>query len=135
MNVVFADACYWIALLHPNDPLHQTSKDVSRSLGDVRIVTTEMVLVEFANSLSGYAKGLRGAVVRTVTSLRESPNVEVVQQTSLQFQNAADFYESRPDKNWGLTDCASFVLMESRSISEALTHDHHFEQAGFTKLL
>ncbi len=41
----------------------------------------------------------------------------------------------RPDKEWSLVDCASFVLMRQREINEALTSDHHFEQAGFSRLL
>jgi len=34
-----------------------------------------------------------------------------------------------------LTDCISFVVMEESGITEALTGDHHFEQAGFVTLL
>jgi predicted nucleic acid-binding protein len=45
------------------------------------------------------------------------------------------FYESRPDKAWSLTDCISFVVMNQHGLTEALTGDHHFEQAGFTALL
>jgi len=40
-----------------------------------------------------------------------------------------------PDKGWSLTDCASFVIMEDEGLPAALTHDHHFEQAGFQALL
>lgn len=39
------------------------------------------------------------------------------------------------DKGWGLVDCASFVIMTGRGISEALTNDRHFQQAGFPRLL
>jgi hypothetical protein len=38
---------------------------------------------------------------------------------------------ARPDKEWSLTDCISFVAMNERNITDALTSDHHFEQAGF----
>jgi predicted nucleic acid-binding protein len=41
----------------------------------------------------------------------------------------------RPDKAWSLVDCASFIIMQERAITDALTTDHHFEQAGFTQLL
>ncbi len=41
----------------------------------------------------------------------------------------------RLDKDWSLTDCISFAVMQERSLTEALTSDHHFEQAGFTALL
>jgi predicted nucleic acid-binding protein len=46
-----------------------------------------------------------------------------------------DLYASRFDKAWSLTDCISFVVMEQQGIREALTGDHHFEQAGFVALL
>src|SRR5947199_324028 len=44
-------------------------------------------------------------------------------------------YSQRPDKEWSLTDCVSFVAMQRREITDALTKDHHFEQAGFVALL
>jgi len=58
-----------------------------------------------------------------------------VPQTSLQFESAFDSYRSKSDKEWSLTDCASFVLMRERGLAEALAHDQHFEQAGFVALL
>jgi predicted nucleic acid-binding protein len=44
-------------------------------------------------------------------------------------------YVNRPDKQWSLTDCISFVVMEREGIADALTGDKHFEQAGFNVLL
>src|SRR5208282_5143253 len=46
-----------------------------------------------------------------------------------------DFFSARPDKEWSLTDCISFVVMNERGMTDALTSDHHFEQAGFQILL
>jgi predicted nucleic acid-binding protein len=46
-------------------------------------------------------------------------------------QAGFDLYESRLDKDWSLTDCVSFAVMTQRGLTEALTADHHFEQAGF----
>ena len=66
---------------------------------------------------------------------RFNPNVEVVAQTSIQFREALELFASRADKERSLTDCASFNLMRERGVSEALAHDHHFEQAGFVALL
>ena len=70
-----------------------------------------------------------------VRAISSNPNVEVVAQTSIQFREAFDLYASRTDKEWSLTDCASFNLMRERGVAEALAHDHHFEQAGFVALL
>ena len=135
MKRVFADACYWIALLNPKDRLHETAERVSTGLGPCRIVTSEMVLVELLNGLAGYGDKMRKVVAETVKSLESNPNVEIVPQTSLQFRSAVALYASRLDKKWGATDCASFRLMEDKRVTEALTADHHFKQAGFTILV
>jgi predicted nucleic acid-binding protein len=42
---------------------------------------------------------------------------------------------NRPDKEWSFTDCASFGVMNEEGIEQALTGDHHFEQAGFRTVL
>lgn len=135
MRIVFADACYWIALLNPKDRLHEVAKRVSRELGPCRIVTSEMVLVELLNGLGGFGDDKRKVAAQTVKSLESDPNVQIVPQTSLQFRYAVERYASRLDKEWGATDCASFLLMEEKCMSEALTADHHFRQAGFTILM
>ena len=133
MKTVFADTGYWIALLNPKDDWHGRVVDASRALGKFRLITTEMVLDELLAALSKVP--VRGMVISGADAIRNNPNTEVVPQTSIQFGEAFDMYRRMPDKEWSLTDCASFVLMRQRGISEALAHDHHFEQAGFTALL
>lgn len=99
------------------------------------IVTSEMVLVELLNHIAEYGREKRREVGEMVKGLNRNPNVEIVQQTSEQFWAAIDYYESRLDKGWGITDCASFQVMEARGLWEALSTDHDFEQAGFTILM
>ena len=133
MKVVFADTGYWVAVLNPKDDWNVNATAASRTLGKVRIVTTEMVLDELLAALSKVP--VRALVVRGVEAIRSNPNIEVVPQTSLQFREAFEAYRRMPDKEWSLTDCASFALMKERGLSEALAHDRHFEQAGFVALL
>lgn len=133
MKTVFADTGYWVALLNPKDDWHARALDASKSLGKFRLITTEMVLDELLAALSKIP--VRASVIRGVDAIRSNPNTEVVPQTSLQFSEAFDAYRRVPDKEWSLTDCASFALMRERGVSEALAHDHHFEQAGFIALL
>ena len=133
MKVVFADTRYWVAILNPKDQLHKRATEVSKSLGQVRILTSEMVLDELLAALS--KPPIRRMAIQSVENILANPNVEVVPQTSVQFREAFEMYKSRADKEWSLTDCASFVLMKSRSITEALAHDNHFVQANFTALL
>ena len=133
MKVVFADTGYWAAVLNPRDALHDRARQVSASLGKVRILTTEMVLDELLAALSSVP--LRPFAIKGVDAIRSNPNVEVVPQTSLQFDAAFNRYRAMTDKEWSLTDCASFNLMVERRLTEALAHDRHFEQAGFGALL
>lgn len=135
MPILFADACYWIALLLERDALHDTAVRLSNETGDEKIVTTEMVLAETMNAVGRFGPGRRRSAVELVQGLAASRRVDVVEQTSRQFWDAVDFYNARPDQEWGLVDCASFQLMQTNDIHEALTNDHHFTQAGFTVLM
>lgn len=78
---------------------------------------------------------MREAAATLASNLSSDPNVTVVPQTSLQFQEALSLYRRRGDKEWSLTDCASLLIMRDASMSEAFTHDRHFQQMGFTALL
>lgn len=135
MKIIFADTGYWIAVLNPKDDLHLPARAVSKKLGPCRIVTSEMVLVELLGSFSKYGAKMRKAAVDTVLKLKKNPNIEVVPQASMLFQRACDLYSQRLDKEWSATDCAGFIIMEEKAVTEALATDHHFEQAGFVKLL
>ena len=135
MKSIFADAGYFIALLNPKDDLHAKAKSVSGELEQIRLITSEMVLAEVLAFYADKGHLLRQAPADTASQLCNNPTVTVVTQTSLQFRAALDLYRTRSDKEWSLVDCASVLIMQSENIAEALTHDHHFEQAGFTALL
>lgn len=78
---------------------------------------------------------MRRATVKFVKEIKTNPNIKVIAQTSIQFNQALDYYENRIDKEWSLTDCSSFQIMKEKNINQALTNDKHFEQAGFIALL
>lgn len=67
--------------------------------------------------------------------LQNQKELTIVPASRQLLDEGVALYESRPDKDWSLTDCISFVVMQRIGISEALTADHHFEQAGFLALL
>jgi predicted nucleic acid-binding protein len=96
-------------------------------------VTTEFVLVEIADGLA--AVRFRVQAVQVIATLQASSLVEIIPASSQLFTPALELYRGRGDKDWGLTDCASFVVMSEHSLSEALTTDNHFRQAGFRVLL
>jgi uncharacterized protein len=135
MNAVFADAGYWIALFNPRDQLHAKALSVSTTLQGWSIVTSQMVLTEFLNHYAALGQPFRQRAVQVVRSLQDNVDVEVIPQTEAQFAAALTLYAQRPDKEWGITDCASFLTMQERGITEALAHDDHFYQAGFIPLL
>jgi predicted nucleic acid-binding protein len=135
MRLFFADSSYWIALLNPRDALHGKAASLSESLGGDRVVTSEMVFTELLNDYSKRGEILRRAAVRLIERLRRNPNVTIVPQSSLQFQDALSLYAERSDKTWGHTDCSSFRIMDRDGITQALTHDRDFQQAGFQALL
>jgi predicted nucleic acid-binding protein len=135
MKRVFADAGYWIALLNPRDHLHRKAVTVSEMLGQSRIVTSEMVLTEVLNAFAGKGESLRIAACSLVDRIRSNANAEIVSMTSNAFREATERYRSRTDKSWGLTDCTSFLIMEQKGMSDALSADRDFQQAGFEALL
>jgi predicted nucleic acid-binding protein len=135
MKRVFADAGYWIALLNPKDSLHAKAREISAGLGRARTVTSEMVLAEVLNAFASKGESLREAACALVEQIRSSANAEVVPMTSSAFREAMQRYRGRADKTWGLTDCTSFLIMEQKGITEALSADRDFQQAGFTALL
>jgi predicted nucleic acid-binding protein len=91
------------------------------------------VLAETADALSDSVN--RSSCTAFIDDLRRSPHVEIEPASRESFDAGWDLYRKRPDKDWSLTDCISFVTMQGRGIVEALTGDHHFEQAGFRALL
>jgi predicted nucleic acid-binding protein len=96
-------------------------------------VTTAWVLTEVANALS--ASHLRSGFLSLLDDLQSDDEVSIVAPEPETFAQGIDLYRNRPDKNWSLTDCISFVVMKREGITEALTADRHFEQAGFKALL
>ena len=132
---IFLDTAYVNALVNTRDQWHSAAVQWQRKLSaDKRqLVTTEFVLVEIADGLA--AVRFRVQAVQVIATLQASPLVEILPASSQLFTAALELYRSRGDKDWGLTDCASFVVMSERHLSEALTTDEHFRQAGLRILL
>jgi len=96
-------------------------------------VTTRWVLVEVANALGGSL--VRVATGRMLQQVEEDAGFRVIVSGDTLYQRGLALYNGRPDKQWSLTDCISFVVMADEGLSDALTGDRHFEQAGFKALL
>ena len=136
MNEVFTDTSHLVALLLPRDPLHHVALYAASQLPPhCRIVSSELVMVELLGHFCRGGPAARRAAVAAWKDLRSDPLVTIMSFTPQLLADALALYERSLDKSWSLTDCASFVIMRSRKIRNALTFDHHFEQAGFRALL
>jgi uncharacterized protein len=132
MTCVFADTAFYIALLNPRDNLHEIAHDISRK-HRVYVTTTEYVLVELASHFSHHDN--RVWFSQFVKNLEALPSTTIQCASTELFHQGMKLYEERPDKDWSLVDCISFVVMEQQGIQDALTGDHHFSQAGFNVLM
>ena len=132
MKAVFADAFYFVGLLNLKDEHHAKVVAAAGQLHE-DVVTTEWVLAEFADALAKSAS--RRLVPQFVRDLEEDPKVRIVRASTELFRRGLQLYDERPDKEWSLTDCISFLVMKDAGLSAALTGDKHFEQAGFRALL
>lgn len=132
MSRVFADAYYFFAILNPRDSAHQKAREFA-SEHDEPIVTTAWVLTELADGLA--TTGRRRAFAQLVARLQADSENEIVPPTEELMDRGTQLYDARPDKEWSLTDCISFIVMKDLGLTDALTGDHHFEQAGFKALL
>jgi predicted nucleic acid-binding protein len=132
---VFLDTAYAIALASQNDKHHRQAIALAEIMEQesTSLVTTRAVQLEIGNSLS--KQRYRQAGIQLLKSLDSDPTVSIVEVSEKLYQDAFQLYSNRIDKEWGLVDCISFIIMEQYNISEALTTDDHFSQAGFTVLL
>lgn len=132
MRIVFADTSFYVAALSPRDVNHGRAEAVGRGLRG-RLITTEYVLLEVAAFFC--APPHRAVFLGLLQNLENDPDATVFPASADLWQRGVALFAARIDKDWSLTDCISFVVMQERGINEALTADHHFEQAGFIALL
>jgi predicted nucleic acid-binding protein len=128
----FADTYFFLSLLNVNESAHAQSLQYAGERG-AEVVTTEWVLMEVADGLA--SRGYRNTFVALLRELETRQGARVVRADHASFADAVTLYSQRPDKDWSLTDCTSFNVMTRLRLTEALTADHHFEQAGFIALL
>jgi predicted nucleic acid-binding protein len=132
MNRVLADTFFFLALVNPRDQAHARALAFTTAFQG-QMITTAWVLTEFADAMSAPAN--RSEFVATLKDIQANPQMRILPPDPTLFDEGIQLYTNRPDKEWSLTDCISFVVMQREGITEALTGDHHFEQAGFVALL
>ena len=137
MADVFVDTSGWASLFVPEQPFHDKAKAVmERHLSaGAGIVTTNYVLAELVALLHSPLGIPHSRRVEVIEAIRSAGSLEVAHVDQDLDEKAWGLYKRRSDKSWSLVDCTSFAIMRSRGISQALTEDHHFDQAGFQRLL
>jgi uncharacterized protein len=131
VNAAFADTSFYLALLDERDALHQRALVEAKI--DRPILTTEFIVLELGNAC-GRAED-HVDFLALLAGMRASRRTTIIPLDSAMLQRGLDLFASRHDKDWSLTDCTSFTLMQERRVFLALSSDHHFEQAGFQPLL
>lgn len=132
MTRVFADTSFYQALLNPHDRWHGPALQFSERYSDA-IVTTEYILVELGALMSrGFSREL---FVEFVERVQADSNTAIITASTEHFSNGFRLFAKRRDKDWSLTDCISFAVMEHMRIRDAVSCDKHFEQAGYRQLL
>ena len=135
MNVGFVDTYYFVAIFQESDQWHERAVELESQIVGYNFVTTDSVLCEVLNYFCGYGTETRREVSAFVEDILVDGSFQVIEQTRDVFLKALELYETRLDKGYSLTDCISMNVCHELGITEILTHDHHFQQEGFTILL
>jgi len=133
MSDVFADTYYFVALVNQKGEEARRRAVQATSQRTGRLITTSWVLTELANMLCEPRH--RRVFLDMLAVLRGDADTVIVPPDPLLFEQGIELFADRPDKEWSLTDCISFLVMRKEQVTQALTADHHFEQAGFIALL
>jgi predicted nucleic acid-binding protein len=132
---LFLDASFTIALAVPKDNYHTRALVLmDRILAErPHLVTTRSVLLEIGDRLGKVQN--RAKAVQALVALESDPLVQIVPLSIVLYESAFQLFQTRPDKEWGMTDCVSFVVMQEMGLMSSLTADRHFREAGFRALL
>lgn len=135
MNTVFLDTSGLIAVVNADDQWHDQAESVWRDLigQQVPLLLTSLVLIEIGDGLSRIHH--RQLAIELYDRLHHSSRVEIVPATQDVEAQGWRLFRERADKEWGMTDCVSMVIMQNRSVRRVFSTDRHFQQAGFEVLL
>jgi len=132
LKKTFVDTFYVVALVNTRDEYYEKANELVEYYDKMPLLVTDAVLLEIGNSL---ARSHKQAAIDVLDEFRTSDRIEIVRLDESLFEKAFELYKSHSDKSWGLVDCISFVVMREHEITDALTHDIHFSQAGFHPLM
>lgn len=137
MNQIFIDTSGWANLFIATESYHHQAKQwfsQSRQQHD-QLITSNYVITELVALFHSPLRVPRSQLFQYIEAITTASYTNVIHIDSTIHDEAWQLLKNRSDKNWSLVDATSFVFMKKWQLSEALTTDHHFEQAGFIKIL
>ena len=137
MNTLFIDTSGWGNLFDSSQPYHFQAAEIylSAKVEQQKIITTNYIIIELVSLFISPLRVPRQKIIEFIAGLKQSPYLKIMHIDVSLDDQAWQFFQRHQDKDWSLVDCASFVVMNKLNIEEALTSDHHFEQAGLIRLL
>jgi predicted nucleic acid-binding protein len=135
MKAIFVDTSHLVASVHPRDPLHDRAKKVELEFRNIPLITSDLVLVELLNYFCEFSEHYKRRIVRAVDAVIANPRYSLIECSQATFLAGKEFYATRLDHTFSLTDCVSMNIMRGHGINEVLTNDDHFKQEGFRILL
>lgn len=131
----FVDTSGFFALLAKPDSAHP---EAIEWLAQVRAakalaVTTDYVLDETVTLLKSRGRPDLVPILFGFMNLNSALRVEWIGQD--RFDVSRQFLLRHNDHGYSFTDCTSFVVMRELGVTQALTTDKHFREAGFIPLL
>jgi len=132
MTRTFVDTAFVVALVNSNDQYHAKAQNLSEMYETEPLIITDVVLLEIGNAL---ARDYKKEAIEIFESFRTSKEVLIVELSLEFFDKAFELYKKYTDKDWGMVDCISFIVMREYEVRNALTFDDHFRQAGFNVLM
>jgi hypothetical protein len=129
---IFIDTSFVLAFVNDRDQHHQTAVQLIDKFEHHPVVITDAVLLEIGNAL---ARNFKPQAIEIFNHCYTAKQVTIVHLTPALLRRGFQLYQSYLDKTWGLVDCISFIVMRDMGITEVLTLDKHFAQAGFKILV
>src|ERR1700742_1608819 len=114
-NRIFLDTLFVVALINPRDQHHPQAVELATKYENHPLLVTDAVLLEIGN---GLARNYKQEAIEVIEDFLDSEEVEIVRLTPTTFQSAFELYKKYKDKDWGLIDCISFVVMMDAGVTE-----------------
>ncbi len=137
MIKIFVDTAGWACFIDKSQTQHKETAKIFEEIKkeNGKFITTSYILAELVALLGSHFHISRSIIINFIENIKKSFYVEIIYIDKNIDDDAWKLLKKYQDKNWSLTDCTSFIVMQQQNITDSLTTDHHFKQAGFITLL